>query len=93
MAATTLQELRDLSPQELRNRATELKQTLFDLRNKANTGVLDSTADLLKTKRDIARCLTVAREKELAEARGATPQGAPKGKAATPQRIELGAKE
>ena len=67
----TLQELRDLSPQELRNRAAELKQTLFDLHNKANTGVLDSTADLMKTKRDIARCLTVAREKELATARGA----------------------
>ncbi len=67
--AATLQELRDLSPQELRNRAAELKQTLFDLKNKANTGVLDSTADLMKTKRDIARCLTVAREKELAEAR------------------------
>jgi len=65
----TLQELRDLSPQELRNRAAELKQTLFDLRNKANTGVLDSTADLMKTKRDIARCLTVARQKELSEAR------------------------
>ena len=64
----TLQELRDLSPQELRNRAAELKQTLFDLKNKANTGVLESTADLMKTKRDIARCLTVAREKELAEA-------------------------
>jgi large subunit ribosomal protein L29 len=67
----TLQELRDLSPQELKNRAAELKQTLFDLKNKANTGVLDSTADLAKTKRDIARCLTVAREKELAEARAA----------------------
>ncbi len=64
----TLQELRDLSPQELRTRAAELRQTLFDLKNKANTGVLDSTADLMKTKRDIARCLTVAREKELAAA-------------------------
>ena len=68
----TLQELRALSPTELYARAGELRQTLFDLRNKANTGVLDSTADLLKTKRDIARCLTVAREKELAEARAAT---------------------
>ena len=66
--AATLQELRELSPQELRNRAAELKQTLFELKNKANTGVLDSTADLMKTKRDIARCLTVAREKELVEA-------------------------
>ena len=74
--AATLQELRDLSPQELRNRAAELKQTLFDLKNKANTGVLDSTADLMKTKRDIARCLTVAREKELVEARAAAPKGA-----------------
>jgi len=76
----TLQELRDLSPQELRNRAAELKQTLFDLQNKANTGVLDSTADLTKTKRDIARCLTVAREKDLAEARAAAPQAAGKKK-------------
>jgi large subunit ribosomal protein L29 len=67
----TLQELQELSPQELRNRAGELKQTLFELKNKANTGVLDSTADLQKTKRDIARCLTVAREKELAVAKGA----------------------
>lgn len=67
----TLQELRDLSPQELLNRAVELKASIFELRNKANTGVLDSTADLKKTKRDIARCLTVAREKELAEASAA----------------------
>ncbi len=67
----TLQELRDLSAQELKNRAVELKASLFELRNKANTGVLDSTADLTNTKRDIARCLTVAREKELAEARAA----------------------
>ncbi len=64
----TIQELRELSPAELKTRAAELKQTLFDLKSKANTGVLDSTADLEKTKRDIARCLTVAREKELAAA-------------------------
>jgi large subunit ribosomal protein L29 len=62
----TVKELRELSAPELKARAAELKQTLFDLKSKANTGVLDSTADLEKTKRDIARCLTVAREKELA---------------------------
>jgi large subunit ribosomal protein L29 len=39
------------------------------MKSKLNTGVLDSTADLEKTKRDIARCLTVAREKELAAAK------------------------
>jgi len=62
----TVKELRELEPKELRARATELKQTLFDLTNKHSTGVLDSTADLDKTKREIARILTVAREKEIA---------------------------
>ena len=64
----TVKELRDLEPKELRARATDLKQTLFDLTNKHSTGVLDSTADLDKTKREIARILTVAREKEIAAA-------------------------
>ncbi len=62
----TVKELRELEPKELRARAGELKQTLFDLKNKHSTGVLDSTADLDKTRREIARILTVAREKELA---------------------------
>ena len=64
----TVKELRELEPKELRARATELKATLFDLNNKHSTGVLDSTADLQKTKREIARILTVAREKEIAGA-------------------------
>ena len=64
----TVKELRELEPKELRARATELKQTLFDLTNKHSTGVLDSTAELEKTKREIARILTVAREKEIAAA-------------------------
>jgi large subunit ribosomal protein L29 len=68
MATTTLKELRELEPKELRARAAELKQTLFDLNNKHSTGVLDSTADLDKTRREIARILTVAREKEIAAA-------------------------
>jgi large subunit ribosomal protein L29 len=66
----TVNELRELSVDELKARAAELKQSMFDLKSKANTGVLDSTADLQKTKRDIARCLTVARQKELAAAQG-----------------------
>ena len=67
----TVKELRELDPKELRARAAELEQTMFELRNKHSTGVLDSTADLMKTKREIARILTVAREKELAAARKA----------------------
>jgi large subunit ribosomal protein L29 len=64
----TVKELRELDPKDLRARAAELEQTMFELRNKHSTGVLDSTAELLKTKREIARILTVAREKELAAA-------------------------
>ena len=89
----TVKELRQLEPKELLARAAELEQTLFDLRNKHSTGVLDSTADLEKTKREIARILTVAREKEIAAARaapqGATPQGAPKKSAAAPRTSDL----
>ena len=65
----TLNELRELNPQELEGRAAELKRQIFDMRNKHSTGVLDSTADLLKARRDVARCLTVKREKELGLAR------------------------
>ncbi len=90
----TVKELRELDPKELRARATELEQTLFELRNKHSTGVLDSTADLSKTKREIARILTVAREKEIAASDLAqTPQGAPKKSAASPRGSNLEAKE
>jgi len=66
----TLNELRELNAQELEGRATELKRQIFDMRTKHATGVLDSTADLLKARRDVARCLTVKREKEMELARG-----------------------
>ncbi len=66
----TVKELRELSRDELVARAAELKQTLFDLKNKHSTGVLDSTAELGNTKREIARILTIARQKELAAAKG-----------------------
>jgi large subunit ribosomal protein L29 len=61
----TVKELRELSKEELLARASELKQTLFELKNKASTGVLDSTAELMKTRREVARCLTVASAKDL----------------------------
>ena len=60
----TLKELRELSADELVARAKELKQSLFDLKTKHATGVLDSTASLVEMRRDVARCLTIAREKQ-----------------------------
>jgi large subunit ribosomal protein L29 len=72
----TAEELRELKPEELDGRAKEIKRTIFDLKAKHNTGVLDSTADLGKARRDVARALTVKREKELGLARAKkTPAG------------------
>lgn len=62
----TAKELRELAVEELQGRAQELKRQIFDLKSKHNTGVLDSTADLGKARKDVARCLTVARQKALA---------------------------
>ncbi len=62
----TAKELNELKPQELADRAKELKRSLFEMKSKHNTGVLDSTADLGKARKDVARCLTVKRQKELA---------------------------
>ncbi len=71
----TAQELRELKPEELADRAKELKRSLFDMKSKHNTGVLDSTADLGKTRKDVARCLTVQRQKELEAERAAQAAG------------------
>jgi ribosomal protein L29 len=38
---------------------------MFEMKGKLNTGVLDSTAELAKTRRLAARCNTLAREKQL----------------------------
>ncbi len=71
----TAKELRELKAEELSDRAKELKRSLFELKSKHNTGVLDSTADLGKTRKDVARCLTVKRQKELEAARAAKAAG------------------
>ena len=62
---STTSELRQLTAEELLARVAELKQQTFELKAKLNTGVLDSTADLAKTRRLAARCKTLAREKQL----------------------------
>jgi large subunit ribosomal protein L29 len=62
---STNTELRQLSTEELEARVAELKQQMFEMKSKLNTGVLDSTADLARTRRLVARCRTLAREKQL----------------------------
>ncbi len=57
-------ELRDLTVQELRKRADELRQELFNLRFQHATGQLENTQRIPLTRRDLARVLTVLTEKE-----------------------------
>jgi large subunit ribosomal protein L29 len=59
-------EIRDLEDAELVRRVTELRKEIFGLRFSAATGELDDTAALGRAKRDLARALTVTRERELA---------------------------
>jgi large subunit ribosomal protein L29 len=62
-------ELRDLNDVELSERHDELKEDLFNLRFQLATGQLDNPTLLKQTRRDIARVLTVQRERELAAER------------------------
>jgi large subunit ribosomal protein L29 len=59
-------ELRDLDDSELAKRIGELGKEVFGLRFSNATGELDNTAGLGHAKRDLARALTVVRERELA---------------------------
>ncbi len=58
-------ELRDMDEQELRKRVAEMRKEVFGLRFSNATGELDNTAGLGHARRDLARALTVAREREL----------------------------
>jgi large subunit ribosomal protein L29 len=64
-------ELRDLDDSELAKRTAELRKEVFGLRFSNATGELDNTAGLRRAKRDLARALTVAHERELT---GQAPQ-------------------
>ncbi|HEY4377795.1 MAG TPA: 50S ribosomal protein L29 [Acidimicrobiales bacterium] len=58
-------ELRDADDTELESRLADAKQELFNLRFQIVTGQLDNSARLRTVRRDIARLLTVLREKEI----------------------------
>lgn len=60
-------ELREQTMEELRERETELAEQLFALRLQKVTGQLEKASKVTEVRRDMARVLTVIREKELAE--------------------------
>jgi large subunit ribosomal protein L29 len=65
-------ELRDLEDSELSKRVSELRKEVFGLRFTNATGELDNTAGLRHARRDLARALTVTRERERLGAREQT---------------------
>jgi large subunit ribosomal protein L29 len=59
----TINELRDRTVEELRAKERELAQQLFVLRLNKSTGQLESPAKVRNARRELARVLTVLREK------------------------------
>jgi large subunit ribosomal protein L29 len=60
-------QLRDMSTEDLVAEERELRQQLFRLRFQAATGQLESASKQRSVRRDIARILTILRERELAQ--------------------------
>ena len=58
-------DLRDLSDTELREHILTQRRELFGLRFQHATSELENTASLRRAKREIARALTIQREREL----------------------------
>jgi large subunit ribosomal protein L29 len=61
-------DLKDLAIEELTRKAAELRENVFNLRIRQAAGTLDSSADLGKQRRDLARVLTVLNQKQKAAA-------------------------
>lgn len=61
-------ELRDKTPDQLREELANLKKESFNLRFQQATGQLENTARMRAVKRDTARVLTILNEKAAAAA-------------------------
>ena len=77
--ASKTEELREMELDELDLRLAQRKQELFNLRFQLVTGQLDNSGRIGQVRREVARILTIQREKEIAEAEAleAAATGAP----------------
>ena len=62
------QELRDKTPDQLRDELANLKKEAFNLRFQAATGALENPARMRQVRRDVARVNTILNEKARAAA-------------------------
>jgi len=60
-----VKELRDLTDEELERKLIDLKEELFRLRFQLATGQLENPMRIREVRRDIARTMTILREREL----------------------------
>ena len=67
MISWKAEEARDLDQTELKERLSEARAELFNLRFQHATGALENTARIKAVRRDLARLLTVEREKSTGE--------------------------
>jgi large subunit ribosomal protein L29 len=67
---TRANELRELDDDELEIRLSEYRRELLNLRFQLATGQLDNSARLSEARKDVARVMTLLREREIAVAEG-----------------------
>ncbi len=60
-------ELRDITDDKLREHIATARRDVFGLRMQHATGELENTAGMRRAKRDLARALTVARQRGVEE--------------------------
>ena len=68
MATSDISDLRSMSVDELLAKETEVRRELAGLSMKRYARRLDKTSELKVSKKELARVLTVIREKQVAEA-------------------------
>ncbi len=60
-----INEVRELSSEELNAKIYSLKEELFNLRRKKAVGQLEQMSEIRRVRKDIARVYTVLKEREL----------------------------
>jgi large subunit ribosomal protein L29 len=60
-----LEQLREMSLEELREQADALKESLFRLKFRKSLGVGETVADIRREKKTLARVYTLIRQKEI----------------------------
>jgi large subunit ribosomal protein L29 len=66
--------MRDMADEDLLQEETELRQQLFKLRFQTASGQLESASRMRSVRRDIARIMTILKERALAKERNLTSQ-------------------